>query len=194
MKNSLLLLMCLLVVTGCDYKKQAVKKVKRAVKVEVQIQKHKPQPCVDVPCEVRYRNPDGSCVHCSWCQLLEHNNMHEMAVWWNKKYHGGENAYGLRNKANAAGLKIADTTNGNFAFVEWACRTGRGCIVNDRPGHVRTLVGMDPPGTPDPKVYINDNNGPPERIIAYRKSEWIQMWRGWAATPVYNPAPPRTKI
>lgn len=147
----------------------------------------KSQPVVDVPLEYRYRNPDGSCVHCAWCQLLEHNNMHEMATWWRKRYHGGEGAAGLRNKANAAGLKIADTTEHDVSFIEWACRTGRGCIVDDRPGHVRTLVGMD-----KNFVYINDNNGPPERIIQYDRNKWMRMWAGWAATPVYSPTPPTT--
>lgn len=182
---------------GCDYRNpnKNKKQVKRAVKVQVDVQKiYKPQPCVDLPCQARYRNPDGRCVHCAWAQLLEQMNMHEMAEWWWKNHGGGENASGLLAKANAVGLKIAMTTSKDMNFVEWSVRTGRGCLVNDKPGHVRTFVGMDPPGTPHRKVYINDNNGPCDRIIVYDRDMWYRdMWRGWAATPVYNPAPPRTK-
>lgn len=183
----------LIAMFGCDH--QRPKSQARSVKVLVEVGR-KPQPVVDVPCSVRYRNPDGSCVHCAWCTLLEHNHMHETAVMWRSKYHGGESASGLRAKANREGVRFADTVNGDVHFVDWACRTGRGCLVNDRPGHVRTLVGIDPAGTPGAKAYVLDNNGPPERIIEYNRDEWINMWKsrgGWACTPVYNPAPPTTR-
>ncbi|MGE4136426.1 MAG: hypothetical protein AB7E98_12010 [Pirellulales bacterium] len=149
------------------------------------------QPVIDIPLEERQRNPDGSCVHCSWVTCLNNQRMYALADAWFAKYRHGESAMGLRRKADAEGIRYADTTAGDVAFVEWAIRTRRGCLVNDKPGHVRTLVGLDP-ATPGAKAYVLDNNGPPERVIEYPRDEWIAMWQrrgGWAATPLYDPRP-----
>jgi hypothetical protein len=123
------------------------------------------------------------------------NKLYEMSEWWHKRHHGGEGSSGLRRKADAAGLKYADTTNGDIEFVDRACRTGRGCIVNDASNHVRFLAGIDPAGTPNAKAYVMDNNGKRDTIKVYDRNDWIARWRshgGWAATPIYNPAPAPT--
>lgn len=185
MRNAAIVII-LLLVTGCGVQSGHFGKVKKKV---VKIAAQKSQPVIDLPIDYYYRNPDGSCVHCAWCTLLEQNNMHDMAAWWRQRYHGGESASGLRSKANAAGIVYADTVRGEVAFVEWACRTGRGCLVNDMPGHVRTLMGLD-----NTHAYIKDNNGSASRVIVYPRDQWLRMWRGWAATPVYSPTPPATHM
>jgi hypothetical protein len=155
------------------------------------------QPIVNLPLPLRYRNPDGSCVHLSWCHILHWQGLNEMAVWWHTNYHHGESLGGIRRKADAAGIRYCDTDRGDVAFVDWACRTGRGAIVFDAWRHCRTLVGLDPAGTPNASAWIMDNNGPREKIIRYGRDEWIQRWRalgGYAATPLYDPTPAPTKL
>jgi hypothetical protein len=153
-----------------------------------------PQPCIDLPLEHRPRNPDGSCVHISFATVLYNQNQHNLADWWLETYHGGEHAQGLRNKAVKAGIPYSDTTSGSIEWIDWACRTGRGAIVNDKPRHVRTLMGLDPAGS-NAKAYVLDNNGPKQRLYEYDREEWIRMWQrqgGWAATAVYSPNPALT--
>jgi hypothetical protein len=182
--------MALLLVAGCT---TTAKKKKRTVTRHVVVEVCRVrQPCVDPPPQYRFRNPDGSCVHVAFATVLANQGQDEMARWWVQRYHGGEGSNGLRSKAQAAGIKYSDTTLGDVAWLDWAMRTGRGAIVNDRPGHVRTLVGLDPAG-PDAKAYVLDNHGNPLNVISYDRDKWITMWHrrgGWAATAVYNPDPP----
>lgn len=194
----------LLLSTGCEYTRTVKRTVtqlpdgRRKVDVDVHVVRtrcRKAQPCIDNPIEQRYRNPDGSCVHVSFATVLANQGKDELADWWADRYHGGEGAGGLRSKAIANNIPFSDTTDGSVQWVDWAMRTGRGCVVNDRPGHVRTLVGLDPATVPNAKAYVLDNNGPPTRIHTYGRDEWIRMWQnrgGWAATAVYNPNPVRT--
>lgn len=161
----------------------------------------RPQPAADIPLELRHRNPDGSCVHISFSYALANQSgpnglpLYNLAAWWHKKYHGGESCYGLRQKMDAAGIRYADTTSkSDVRFIDWACSTGRGCIVNDAPGHVRFLAGIDPAGTPGAKAYVLDNNHDRAKLWVYDRDDWLNNhWRGWAATPLYDPEPALTR-
>ena len=194
---SILLIAGLATSAGCVQKKKA--KVVRKAKVQapeapvqVQLRKWPAQPVIDIAVEQRQRNPDGSCVHCSWVTTLNHQRMYEMADDWFATYRRGESSSGLRRKASAEGIPFADTTSGDVAFVDWAIRTRRGCLVNDKPNHVRTLVGLDPAGTPGAKAWVLDNNGNAKKLHEYGREEWIRMWKrrgGWAAAPLYDPQP-----
>ncbi len=149
-------------------------------------------PIVDIPPEWRIRNwslfGEGSCVHASLYMLFRWQGRHELAQWWRTNHHSGEIPSRLEQKLNAAGVTWAATTNGDIDFLEWACRTRRGCGVTVQGGaHMVCLVHLD-----DTWAGLLDNNDP-SRIRWRTRQSFLSEWKNsgwqWAVTPIYEPPP-----
>jgi len=73
-------------------------------------------------------------------------------------------------------------------FLEWACRTRRGCGITVMGGaHMVALVHLD-----DKWAAILDNNNV-EKFLWVPRETLIAEWKasyGWAVTPIYTPAAP----
>jgi hypothetical protein len=152
---------------------------------------------IDIPEQWRRRNwigdrGQGSCVHASLVHLLHWQGRHQLADWWQRRYANGETADGLASKLESAGVKFAETRDGDETFLEWAIRTRRGAaVVVQRGAHMVNLVGLD-----DRVARILDSNSP-ERIHELPRAEFLREWKasgGWAVTPVGAPPPPNPWI
>lgn len=149
-------------------------------------------PRVNLPPAIRQANRlgprgTGSCVHASWTMLLRWQGKFETADYWWTHFADGETPNGFASKAR--NLKVAATFNQNdTAFLEWAIRTRRGCMVTCQNGHhMVLLVHLDKEW-----AGILDNNAI-EGIIWRPREEFLREWydsQSWAATPLYNPPPP----
>ena len=91
-------------------------------------------------------------------------------------------------RLDGANVRYAYVTNGDVKFLEWACRTRRGCgITIMGGGHMVALVHLD-----DKWAALLDNNAV-EKYIWVPRETLIAEWKasdGWAITPVYTPAAP----
>jgi len=129
----------------------------------------------------------GSCVHASLITLLRWQNRSDEARAWRETYSGGEWATRLSEKLDSQGIRYAYTSSGDVKFLEWACRTRRGCGVAIRGGsHMVTLVHLD-----ESWAAILDNNDI-SRFVWLPRENFIEDWQssGWAVTPVYSPSAP----
>jgi len=149
---------------------------------------------LDLPPEFRQRNwGGGSCVHASTVNLLRWMGLFDLADWWRNQYSGGEYSDRLVKRMEAAGLQYAYTTESDFGFLEWACRTGRGAGIFYKPRHAINCVGMD-----SQYVYLLDNNATnyPEQRGTYERvpiDTFKSRWRGYggfAWSLVYMPPAP----
>jgi hypothetical protein len=148
---------------------------------------------IDLPARWRRHNwignrGEGSCVHASLVHLLHWQGRHELADWWQKRYANGETANGLAAKLEAAGVRFAETRDGEESFLEWAIRTRRGAAVVVQSGaHMVNLVGLD-----RRVAQILDSNAP-DRIQEIPRADFLREWKasgGWGVTPVGVPTPP----
>jgi hypothetical protein len=150
-------------------------------------------PTVNLPTSLRQSNwignkNEGSCVHATMISLLRWQNRPGTADYWRQHYGNGEWPEDLAKKFDYEGVRYAYVTNGDPAFLEWACSTRRGCGITVMGGkHMIALVHLD-----DEWAGLLDNNDvgtitwvPRETLVA----EW-QNSNGWAVTPIYSPAPP----
>lgn len=167
---------------------------------ETPVVARKEYPTVNIPESLRQRNwrgslGEGSCVHANMVSLFRWQGHYKMANLWRNTYGNGEVAdetWGfednLKAKLNKQGVRFAQTTNGDVAFLEWACSTRRGCGVTVMGGrHMVTLVHFD-----EEWAGILDNNNP-ETYIWVPRETFVSEWHnsnGWAVTPVYTPPPP----
>ena len=151
------------------------------------------RPTVNVPAALRqgnWRGPEGqgSCVHASMISLLRWQYRLKTADHWRQTYGDGEQPEDLAAKFDQEGIRYAYVTNGDVRFLEWACRTRRGCGITVMGGaHMVALVHLD-----DKWAALLDNNNTEEYRWVPRAS-LIAEWRasdGWAITPVYTPAAP----
>jgi hypothetical protein len=151
------------------------------------------RPAVNLPFDLRQANwvgaqGEGSCVHATMISLLRWQGRLRTAEHWRRAYGNGEDPGGLAAKFERERIRYAYTADGDEAFLEWACRTRRGCGITVRGGaHMVALVHLD-----DKWAAILDNNDvskfnwvPRETLIA----EWRASY-GWAVAPVYTPAAP----
>ncbi len=147
------------------------------------------RPTINIPLVMRQSNwGGGSCVHANLVSLLRWQEKAGIAKYWRSTYQGGEYSGGLATKLDREGVRYAYVTDGDVKFLEWACKTRRGCGITVMGGiHMITLVHLD-----DKWAATLDNNRigkirwiPRDALIA----EW-QASYGWAITPVYNPAAP----
>ena len=155
--------------------------------------KNREYPVMNLPLPMREENyKGGSCVHASWVMLLRWQRQYAYADYWRKKYAYGEYYAEMAQRLDAEGIKWAGTyQDRDVAFLEWACRTRRGCMVTCMNGaHMICLVDLN-----KTHATILDNN----EIGVYRKiprNEFLREWYNsgsWAMTPIYIPAPPLEK-
>lgn len=153
----------------------------------------KEYPTVNIPRGLRESNwapyGEGSCVHASFVMLLRWQGRYHTADYWRKKYHSGEWPSQLAQRMDREGIRYAYTSNkNNVAFLEWACRTRRGCGVTIMGGaHMVCLVHLD-----DKWAGILDNNDI-HKIHWFPRETFLAEWKNstsWAVTPVYTPMPP----
>jgi hypothetical protein len=151
------------------------------------------RPTVNVPLVLRQQNwrghqGEGSCTWASVISLLRWQGQYQTADWIRKNYSDGAWPDSLAIKLNRRGVRFAYVTNGDVNFLEWACRTRRGCGITVLGGaHMVALVHLD-----DKWAAILDNNNV-EQFIWVPRETLIAEWRasdGWAVTPVYDPAAP----
>lgn len=148
---------------------------------------------IDVPPTMRQENwlgssGQGSCVHASLVTLLRWQGQHTLAEQWKRGHGDGESSEGLARKLTAAGIRFAQTTDGDESFLDWALRTRRGANVVVRNGaHMVTLAALD-----DKTATLIDSNHP-EQFVQLSRSVFLKDWKqsgGWAVTPLYSPMPP----
>jgi len=179
MKRIALVLVILISIVGCESRKVVTPTRER--------------PTVNIPLSLRQSNwrgseGEGSCVHAAMISLFRWQGRANTAERWLRTYGGGEWPDDMASKLNRDGIRFASCENGDVKFLEWACRTRRGCGITIMGGaHMVTLVHLDAKW-----AAILDNNRvgqfiwiPRETLIA----EW-QASFGWAITPVYSPAAP----
>jgi len=150
-------------------------------------------PVINVPKADRQPNwignlGEGSCVHASMISLFRWQGRYRTADYWRRSYGNGEYPEDLAAKFDKEGIRYAYVTDGDVRFLEWACRTRRGCGITVLGGaHMVCLVHLDAKW-----AGILDNNHV-EQIIWVPRETLIAEWKasyGWAVTPVYTPAAP----
>lgn len=150
-------------------------------------------PVVNVPTADRQNNwlgnrREGSCVWATTISLLRWQGRYNTAAWIRQNYGNGEYPEHWAALSDKIGLRYAYTADGDVRFLEWACKTRRGCGITVMGGaHMVALVHLD-----GEKACILDNNRP-ERYIWVSRKTLIAEWKashGWAITPVYTPAAP----
>ena len=148
------------------------------------------RPVVNVPPVMRESNyyDTGSCVHATLITLLRWQGKEKLASDWRRRHYGGEYAGALNVKMDRRGIRYTSTTKGDVRFLEWACRTRRGCGITVKGGkHMITLVHLGREW-----AAVLDNNDTSKFIWIPRKKlidEWKRSY-GWAVTPVYSPMAP----
>jgi hypothetical protein len=182
LKRTLFALALLVAVAGCEVTETATN---HAAKKE--------RPTVNVPEVLRQRNwigdqGMGSCVHATMISLLRWQYRLKTADHWRQTYGDGEQPEDLAAKLDREGIRYAYVTNGDVRFLEWACRTRRGCGITVMGGaHMVALVHLD-----EKWAAILDNNNV-ETFIWVPRETLIAEWKasyGWAVTPIYAPAAP----
>ena len=182
MKRILATLILLASIAGCEVDHDLGMS---AVKLE--------RPTVNVPAALRqgnWRGPQrqGSCVHATMISLFRWQYRLNTADYWRRNYGDSEYPEDLAAKFDHEGIRYAYVTNGDVRFIEWACRTRRGCGITVMGGaHMVALVHLD-----DKWAALLDNNNV-ERFIWVPRETLIAEWKasyGWAVTPIYTPAAP----
>jgi hypothetical protein len=127
--------------------------------------------------------------------LFRWQGRNAMAEYWRTTYGNGEYAddtwnarSNLVKKFDKEGVRYAYTVDGDVKFLEWACKTRRGCGVTVLGGkHMVVLVHFD-----EKWAGILDSNDI-EQIHWVPRETFLAEWRNsnhWAVTPVYTPLPP----
>jgi len=108
------------------------------------------RPAVNIPVACRQSNwtsyGSGSCVHATMISLFRWQGRLHTADYWRRTYGGGEDPSGLSTKFDREGIRYAYVTTGEVAFLEWACRTRRGCLRRRKV--TGWLAERLPPGRP----------------------------------------------
>jgi hypothetical protein len=154
---------------------------------------NKEWPIVNVPMALRQENwvgdqREGSCVHATMISLLRWQGRYNKANKWRQTYANGEWPAGLASKFDREGVRYAYTDKGDVAFLEWACRTRRGCGITIMGGaHMVALVHLDA----DWACLLDNNNVSKYKWVPRRTliAEW-KASHGWAVVPIYTPAAP----
>lgn len=151
------------------------------------------RPVVNVPMALRQSNwlgrrGQGSCTWATAISLLRWQGRYRTADWIRKNYGDGEMPDSYTRQLDDAGIRYAQVINGDVNFLEWACKTRRGCGITVRGGrHMVSLVHLDKEW-----AGILDNNSV-EKIIWVPRASLIAEWKasyGWAVVPVYTPSAP----
>ncbi len=151
-------------------------------------------PQVDVPVRLRQENwlgPDreGSCTFASMVTILRGQGRFKEAAWVRR--HGGDGCWPERmgKVLDKGHIRYAYTSGkGDVKWLEWACKTHRGCGVTVQRGeHMIALIHLDKKWA---GLIDNNQTG---HIIWVRRKTFIAEWmnsESWAVTPVYTPQPP----
>jgi hypothetical protein len=172
------LILVLLATIGCE----APRRVSTTPKKEY--------PTVNLPLALRQSNwgGGGSCTWATMVSLLRWQGCYRAADWVRWNYGGGEWPDDMAAKLDAGHIRYAYVANGDVKFLEWACRTRRGCGITVMGGkHMVALVHLD-----NKWAGLLDNNDV-ERFIWVPRETLIAEWKaslGWAVTPIYTPAAP----
>jgi len=151
------------------------------------------RPVVNIPYDLRQENwlgrkREGSCTWATTISLLRWQGRYRTADWVRKNRGDGEWPEHMAEGLDSAGIRYAYTTDGNVEFLEWACRTRRGCGITVNGGaHMVALVHLD-----NQWAAILDNNDI-EKFIWIPRAALIAEWQasyGWATTVLYTPCPP----
>ena len=181
MKRLLLVVLLLGMVVGCD--------APGILAPEIE----KEHPTVNLPLDLRqgnWRGPrgEGSCTWATMVSLLRWQARYRTADWIRQNYGDGEWPDDMAQRLDNAAVRYAYVTNGDVRFLEWACRTRRGCgITIMGGGHMVALIYLD-----DKWAAILDNNAV-EKYIWIPRETLIAEWKaslGWAIAPIYTPAAP----
>ena len=160
MKRVLFALALLASVAGCEVQGT----------LGVSAPKKQERPTVNVPAALRQSNwrgsqGQGSCVHATMISLFRWQYRLKTADYWRRTYGDGEYPEDLAARFNKEGIRYAYVTNGDVRFLEWACRTRRGCGITVMGGaHMVALVHLD-----DKWAAILDNNNVERFILAFRE-------------------------
>jgi hypothetical protein len=155
---------------------------------------NKERPVVNPPAAIRQGNwygdkDEGSCVHATMVTLLRWQGRYAMADRWRRTYGNASGPEDLAAKLDREHIRYAYTSEQrDVGFLEWACRTRRGCGVAIQGGqHMIALVHLDAQwaGLLDDNATNHYIWVPRERFIA----EWLAS-DSWAVTPLYAPAAP----
>jgi hypothetical protein len=153
----------------------------------------KERPTVNLPPALRQGNwlgsqGQGSCTWATMVSLLRWQGRLKTANWVRQNCGDGEWPDSMAEKLDGASIRYAYVTNGDVRFLEWACRTRRGCGITIMGGaHMVALVFLD-----DKWAALLDDNAV-EQYIWIPRETLIAEWKasdGWAVTPVYSPAAP----
>lgn len=151
------------------------------------------RPTVNVPYALRQENwigrqREGSCTWATTISLLRWQGRYAKADWVRKNRGDGEWPEHMAKGLDSANIRYAYTTKGDVEFLEWACKTRRGCGVTVKGGaHMVALVHLD-----SQWAAILDNNDI-EQFIWVPRQALIAEWKashGWAVAPIYTPTPP----
>ena len=151
------------------------------------------RPTVNLPLRMRETNwwgPEGqgSCTWATMVSLLRWQGRYRTADWVRQNCGDGEWPGSMSEKLDGMGVRYAYTTDGDVKFLEWACRTRRGCgITVNGGGHMVALVHLDKNW-----AALLDNNAV-EKYIWVPRESLIAEWKasnGWAIAPIYAPAAP----
>lgn len=120
---------------------------------------------VDIPTDqrVRFRNPDGSCVQCSigMCGVNQNVPSAELLLWnseYGRPVRGGSGPDRVQAYCEQRGIRAWNVTGSDtYAWMTWACETGRGAAIGFDWNHMQTLCGHDSERN---VWYICDNNRP----------------------------------
>ena len=151
------------------------------------------RPVVNIPSDLRQENwlgnlGEGSCTWASTISLLRWQGRYNTADWVRKNRGNGEWPEHMATALDDAGIRYAYTIRGDVEFLEWACRTRRGCGITVNGGsHMVTLVHLD-----SEWAAILDNNSI-EKFIWVPRESLISEWQssyGWAVAVLYTPPAP----
>lgn len=152
-------------------------------------------PQVYVPVKWRQRNwlgpqREGSCTFATLVTILRAQGKFKLAAYVRSHFADGCWPEDMAKKLDKAGIRYAYTSKkGDVKFLEWACKTHRGCGVTVRgASHMVALVHLDKKW-----AGLIDNNDTDHVIWVPRRTfiaEWLNS-ESWAVTPVYTPQPPQ---
>jgi hypothetical protein len=184
MRRLTLAILLLVTLTGCE-PPPTLESPFQSPKIE--------KPTVNLPLALRQSNwrgsqREGSCAWASMISLLRWQGHYQIADWIRANYGNGARPVDTAQKLDRAGVRYAYVTNGDVNFLEWSCRTRRGCAITVQGGkHMICLVYLD-----DQWAAVLDNNSV-ENFIWVPRETLIAEWKasyGWAITPIYDPAAP----
>ncbi len=185
MKQLLIALVLCIPLVGCEGQSIFTQPAQPVVSEE--------RPTVNIPKVLRQKNwignrREGSCVHATMISLMRWQGRYNLANKWRRTYGNGAWPSDLAQKLEQKNVRYAYTEEGDVKFLEWACRTRRGCGITVMGGaHMVALVHLD-----NEWACLLDNNN----ISKYKwvpRGQLIAEWRasyGWAATILYSPTPP----